>query len=107
RGEGLLAAAHPGVGPRQGAVRLGPPADGRRRLDLVRVVPPGRADRRPGVAEPGGRPADPEPTGPGPYPPAALERRPRRGAGLRVHDPRQADEGPRPLRRAAQDGPAV
>ena len=71
-------------------------------LDRVLVVPPGRPARRPRLAEPRGAAQDAGAVRPGAHAPAALVGRPRRGAGLRVHDPRQADAGRRPAPRTDQ-----
>ena len=90
-----------GVAAGQGAVQHGPPPMGGGAVDrLSSSCHPDGADRRPGLAEPRGEPQDAGPVRPGPHAPAALVGRPRRGAGLRVHHPRQADAGPRAVRRA-------
>ena len=100
--QGVRPAQDAGMGPRQDPVQHGLPADDRAALDRLFVVSSRRPDRRPGLAQPRGTAQDAGLVRHGAHAPAALVGRPRRGAGLRVHDPRPADAGPRSGRRPDQ-----
>ena len=95
--QGLRAAEDAGVGARQGAVqhRQLPPMTSRRWIACSSCHPDGRTTAASG-SNPEGLRKTTAAVRPGPHASAALVGRPRRGAGLRVHDPQPADAGRRP-----------
>ena len=78
-----------------------PPMTGRRWIACSSCHPDGHTDGRV-WQQPRGPAQDAGLLRAGPHASAALVRRPRRGAGLRVHHPRPADAGPRPATRHDQ-----
>ena len=102
RDQGVSAAEDAGVGARQDPVQHGAAAVDLTALDRLLVVPSGRPQRWPGVAQSRGAAQDDGPVRHGAHASAALVRRPRRGAGFRVHHSRPSDAGPRSDRRADQ-----